>query len=124
MPTVREDNDKLNGIIFRLYDSKPGDRVVHLLASDGSRHVLIAKGVKKGTSRKAHAIDLLNYVQVKVSGKGDMPLITDIKLIDKFEGFKSSYKGLIFVQLICEVLHIFILEKQEEVGYFKIFLTY
>jgi recombinational DNA repair protein (RecF pathway) len=52
MPTVREDNDKLNGIIFRLYDSKPGDRVVHLLASDGSRHVLIAKGVKKGTSKK------------------------------------------------------------------------
>jgi len=116
---MREENDKLTGVIFRLNDSKPGDKVVHILASDGSRRVVIAKGVKKSTSRKAHAVDLMNLVQVKTTGRSNMPLVTDIKLLDKYERFKKTYKGLLFAQLVCEILHFFVQEEQEEVGYYR-----
>jgi len=116
---MREENDKLTGVIFRLNDSKPGDKVVHILASDGSRRVVIANGVKKSTSRKAHAVDLMNLVQVKTTGRSNMPLVTDIKLLDKYERFKKTYKGLLFAQLVCEILHLFVQEEQEEIGYYR-----
>lgn len=107
------------GIVFRTFNAQEADKVVHLLTEDGSRLALAAKGVRRATSRKAHAIDLLNKVNVKTTGSGELPTITEAKLINQHAQFKSNYEFITFTQFICEVVDIFVQELEEEKGYYR-----
>lgn len=81
---------------------------------------MIAKGIKKAKSRKAHAIDLLNFVQVKlVQGKGSLPILTEVRLINDFNKFKQTYSGLMFTQQVCELIKFFAEEGQEDPGIYQ-----
>lgn len=99
--------------------AKEADLVLYLLDANGSQHTMVAKGVKKPKSRKAHAIDLLNKVEVKLSHGTGLALITEIKLLGNSRQFKSSYSGLLFVQLICEIIQEFAQEEHDEAGLYN-----
>lgn len=102
-----------------MHDSKEADRVVHLMLEDGSRLVAFAAGLKKSSSRKAHAIDLLNQVQLKlVEGKSGMPLITEAKLLNGNDKLKNALPGLMFIQACCELMDLFTQEEFPESGYY------
>lgn len=107
-------------VVFNTHHAKNADKVVHLLLENGSHKVVIAKGVKKPTSRKAHAIDLLNSVSCKVvAGRGPLDVLTEVKLLSQNSKFKQDYKGLLFVQAVSEVINIFAQEDQQEPGYYN-----
>ncbi|MCA9379452.1 DNA repair protein RecO, partial [Candidatus Dojkabacteria bacterium] len=109
----------ITGIIFRMFDAQEADRVVHILTNDGSRLPVFARGVRKATSRKAHAIDLLNKVECKLVGTGSLSTVTEVKLLSQHGQFKRNYPLLMLSQLICEVIDIFAAEDQEEAGYYR-----
>jgi DNA repair protein RecO (recombination protein O) len=91
----------IDAVVIKMYNAKDADRVVHFIASDGSRMVAMAKGIKKTNSRKAHAIDLLNQVSVKlIKGKGELGIITEAKLTRDCTQFKADYSGLMFLQAV------------------------
>lgn len=92
------------GLIINLFNAKEADKVLHLLTDTGSKLSLIAKGVKKTASKKAHAIDLLNLVEVKVENGTQLPLLSEIKLINAFSHLKKDYLGLCFTQAACEII--------------------
>lgn len=92
---------------------------MYLLTEQGTKTVLSAKGVRKATSRKAHAVDLLNTVEVKYSQLGEIGIISEIKLIDQHRQFKQNLQGLLFVESVCELLSIFVQEEVHEPGYFR-----
>lgn len=106
-------------IIFRLYNSKDADRVVVGLTDNGERMSVLAKGVRKSTSRKAHAVDLLNFVEIKTAGGKQLPILSEIKLLNNAQQFKQTYQGLMFVHLVSEVLHLCVQEGADETAYFK-----
>ncbi len=107
------------GIIYRMLAAKEADAVLYLLDQTGSQHTIVAKGIKKPKSRKAHAIDLLNQVEVKLTDSGGLPMITEIKLVNNPKQFKQDYAGLMFVQLICEIVQEFAQAEQNESGLYN-----
>lgn len=109
----------ITGIIFRTFNAQEADKVIHMLTEDGSRLALAAKGVRRATSRKAHAIDVLNKVNVKTTGNSELATITEAKLINQHAQFKSGYELITFTQLICEIVDIFVQEFEEEKGYYR-----
>lgn len=113
------DHKSVSGYIYRMFNSKEADRVVSLIDDHGEKITLVAKGVKKPGSRKSHALDLLSRIDCKTTTLGSLPMITDIKLIKSPDILKSSYSGLIFVQLICEVVDQYVQVNQEDKGYYN-----
>lgn len=107
------------GIVFRTFNAQEADKIIHMLTEDGSRLALAAKGVRRATSRKAHAIDLLNKVQVKTTSNQELPTITEAKLISQHQQFKTNYSLISFTQFICEVIDLFVQEQEEEKGYYR-----
>jgi DNA repair protein RecO len=110
----------LEGVVIKMFNAKDADRVIHLVLEDGSKLAVVAQGVKKATSRKAHAIDLLNKIQIKLTrSKGSLESISEVRLLNAHRQFKTDYAGLIFCQAICEVVGIFVQEQADESAYFR-----
>lgn len=112
------ESQNTTGIIFRLYSSKDADKVVHFINEQGSRQVMVAKGVGKPNSRKAYSIDLLNQVKLKLATGLGLPLATEVKLVRTPDVFKQSYAGFMLVNLVCEIVDVFVQEEHDEPGYY------
>jgi DNA repair protein RecO len=112
--------EPITGFIFRLYDAKEADKVVHLLNTEGKKMTLYARGVKKPKSRKAYAIDLLNHVKVKLErAQGEMLPISEIQLIQQPRRLVQDYQGILCLQTVCEIISIFATEEVDEPALYK-----
>jgi DNA repair protein RecO len=92
------------GIIYRIYSSGQSDKIINVIDQDGSKNTLLAKGAKKSTSRKSHSIELCNSVELKTIEGYQLPLITEIKVINEFIDWKRDNAGMLLIQLFCEVI--------------------
>jgi len=110
----------IKGIIYKMYNSGSADKVINLIDEQGHKNVLLAKGVKKPTSRKAFSIDLGNYLQCKVVDGYALPLVTEVKLLDEFAHWKKDFKKMIVLQFFCEVIDKFCFEENTDAALFKI----
>ncbi len=89
------------------------------MTESGTKLAAAAPGVKRSTSRKAHAIDLLNTVSVKLAHGQGLDTITEVQLLSSHQQFKQDYPGLMFVELVCELVSLFLQEGQDEPGYYR-----
>lgn len=110
----------IKGIIYRMYNSSAADKVLYIIDHDGEKNIVIAKGVKKQNSKKAHSIDLCNYVNAKTVGGYNLPILTDIKLTDDFPHWKNDYRKIFYLHLFCEVIDKFCYEENKDAALFKI----
>lgn len=116
---MKRDN-KLTGLVINLFNAKEADKVVHLLVENGSKVPILAKGIKKAASKKAHAIDLLNLIDAKFEPGVQLAILTDTKLIESFSKFKEDYLGLCFTQAVCELLSLVTQEEVEDSALFNV----
>lgn len=97
----------ITGIIYRTFPAQEADKVVYLLTEAGEKLTCVGKGARKSTSRKAHAIDLLNEVTIKTTGKASgregLEMITEARLLDQNLQWKKGLSHLAAAQLICEL---------------------
>lgn len=118
---MRSNNTK--GIIYRIYSSGQSDKIIHLIDSEGAKNTLLAKGAKKSTSRKSHSIELCNQVEVKSLEGYQIPIITEIKVINEFLRWKKDNLGMLVIQLFCEVIDKLCYENNKDKDLFYIFFN-
>ncbi|SRR5260221_6950871 len=110
----------LKGIVYRMFNSGQADKIIYIMDLEGSKHILMAKGIKKPNSRKSNSIDLGNYIEAGILDGYQIPIITEIKLLDEFTAFKKNFNNMLFLQLICEVIDKVSLEGYKDDYLFKI----
>jgi DNA repair protein RecO len=108
------------GFIISTYDAKEADKVLVVLNNQGEQLAMLAKGVKKGTSRKSHAVDLLNLVQYKTETGVQLPVLTEVRLINNFAVVKQDFTGLLVAQAICELTKITTAEGSTELRIYQL----
>ncbi|MFS8130573.1 MAG: DNA repair protein RecO [Candidatus Dojkabacteria bacterium] len=107
------------GIIYRVFNSGAQDKVVYLIQEDGTKLACIAKSVKKAGSRKAHALEIGNLVTLKAL-PGNLASITEMSLVKEFNDWKKDFKGMVLLQLLCEVMDDFCYEENKDVELYEI----
>lgn len=112
---------RIEGIIYRVYNSKEADKVINLIDKKGSSVPVLVKGVKKPKSRKAHTVDLCNHVIVNTIEGYNVPIANEIKLKDEFLQWKNDFKTIVFLQFICEALDKFTVEESSDPEIFTLF---
>lgn len=112
---------QFKGIIYRIFNSGSLDKVVFAIDEEGSKVSSIAKSIKKQTSKKAHAVELGNFVKGSYVANGaGLSLLTDLKIIKEFHFWKSEYQQMMFLQLFCEITDEFCYEENKDEELFKI----
>lgn len=90
-------------IVLRNRDFGEADRVLVLFTKNHGKLRVIAKGVRRPTSRKGGNLDLLNHVRVFINKGRNLDLVTQAQAINTFSDLKKEVKSVSKAYYICEI---------------------
>jgi len=100
---VREFRD--DAVVLRTYKSREYDRVVVLWTREHGKVRVIAKGVRKTTSRLGAALEALAYVRVDlVATRGDLYVARHVAHLEHLATLRSSYDRINAGYAVVEVV--------------------
>lgn len=112
-------NTKLiKGIIYRVHNSGVSDKLFHILTSEGNKVSVVAKSVRNKSGKRSSLIEIGNFVEVKVLEGYNLPILTEIKVINEFREFKNDYNLIVILQVAMEIVDKFAYEGIEDSSLF------
>lgn len=110
------------GIVLARKNYGEADRIISVYSKTHGRLSLIAKGVRKLTSRKRGHIEVFSLINFQaITGRG-LDIITEVELIDNFENIRKSLKKVSLAYFFCEVIGKITHENQKNVDLFILIL--
>ncbi len=104
---------KCEGIVLKRKDFGEADRVLTVFTLQKGKISIVAKGVRRVTSRRAGNVELLNRVQMYLYvGKG-MPILTEAESLETFSKLKEDLTLSTYAFHIIELVNKLTVENQE-----------
>lgn len=104
---------KTEGIILKRRNFEEADRILTVFTLHKGKISVLAKGVRRITSRRAGNVELLNRVVMYLhQGKG-MPLLTEAESLETFQKIKSDLTLSTYAYHIIELVDKMTAENQE-----------
>ena len=92
------------GIVLARRSYSEADRIISIITKDHGRVVVLAKGVRKPTSRKRGHLEVFSQIRFSVShGKG-LDIITEAETIDNFGEVRRDLKRAALAYFFMEVI--------------------
>ena len=115
---------KSEGIVLGRQDYGEADRIIHIFSRDYGKVTLIAKGVRKITSRKRGHIEIfmkLNFSAVR--GRG-LDIISEAEQIDSYNAIRKDLKQVSLAYYFTEVVGRLMHEGDENDSIYQILSSY
>lgn len=104
---------KTEGIVLKRRNFGEADRILTFFSKDRGKITILAKGVRRITSRRAGNIELLNRVIIYLhQGKG-MPILTEAQSLDTFPLLKGDLTLSTYAYHVIELVDKLTAENQE-----------
>lgn len=92
------------GIVVRVMDSGEADKYISIISENHGLVLLMARGVRRPTSKKSPHLDLFNLIKFSV-GRGDITrYLNQVESIAFFPGIKSDYSKVGISMTVAEIL--------------------
>jgi DNA repair protein RecO (recombination protein O) len=104
---------KLECFIIKRKNYKEADKVITIFSKEKGKIILIAKGIRKISSKRAASLELFNHVQMEVAKTPGMDVITEVKLLESYQSFSQSIAKANIAYRIVELIDKLIPEKEE-----------
>lgn len=97
---------KDTGYIIKRFNYSEADKFITILTLENGKIDVLAKGVRKATSRRAAHLELLNKISFQAVSKGQSGryVLADTKLIESHTKLKETLDQLKVLFTICELL--------------------
>ncbi len=95
---------KDRGFILKRVNFGDSDRYITIFTRYNGKIELVAKGVRKITSRRASAVELLNLIEFQTIKGPRNYILTETKLIDPFGELKNDLANIEKVFTTCELI--------------------
>ncbi len=104
---------KTEGIVLKRRNFGEADRILTVFSKDKGKIAVVAKGVRRITSRRAGNVELLNRVVIYLhQGKG-MPILTEATSLDTYQKLKEDLTLSTYAYHIIELMDKLTAENQE-----------
>ena len=98
------DSYKSEGVVLKRINYGEADRIVTIFSKQHGKTALIAKGIRRMTSRKRGSLEIFNQISFYAArGKG-MDIITEAEVIESFSILRNDLKKVGAAYEICEVV--------------------
>ncbi len=104
--------------------SKEADKIITLFTKDHGKLVVIAKGVKKISSRKRGNIELFSHIKTSIVNSHDFGLMTEAQLLESFENIRKSLKKTAVAYFMVEVVAKVAQQEEKNIEIFDLLLNY
>ena len=93
------------GIVIKRHDFGEADKIVSLYTKTFGKITLMARGLRKITSKRAGSLDLFNLVRFHaVSGRGEIDTLTEVELMTDFSNWKKHLGRVNIAYQLCEMI--------------------
>lgn len=115
---------KTEGIVLRRANFGEADRIVTLYTKHYGKVSLVAKGIRRLTSRKRGDLEIFNRVKLSaVNGRG-MDLVTETETLSSFISWRKNLKKVAAAYEICEILDRLTPENTEQEEIYDLLFTF
>ena len=104
---------KTEGIILKRKNFGEADRILTVFTLSRGKISIVAKGVRRVTSRRAGNVELLNRVSLFLYQAKGMPLLTEAESIETYSKIKSNLALSTYAYHIIELIDKLTAENQE-----------
>ncbi len=111
---------KAQGIILSRKNIGEADRVVTVFTKEYGKLRLIAKGIRRVTSRRAPYLEVFTQCTLMVHKGSSMDSITEAQPIEAFERVRLDLARVSIAYLYCELISVLLAEKQEHVDIYDL----
>lgn len=95
---------KTEGIILSTKNYSEADRILIVFTRSYGKLALMAKGVRRLTSRKRGSLEVFNQIKFSVSQSHGMGLITEVEIINPHSPIRKNLKKITLAYYFSEVL--------------------
>lgn len=78
------------GVVLSSREYSEADRLISVFTSDNGRLMLIAKGVRRLTSRKRGSLEMFSLIKFSARKSTDLDIITEVEIINSFDRIRQS----------------------------------
>ncbi len=93
------------GFVVKRVNLGEADRFVTFFTQNNGKVEVLAKGARKITSRRSSHIELLNLVRFHSVKTAKNFILTEIELLNSYEGRKDTLKQCEIAFLVCELIN-------------------
>lgn len=95
--------DRVEALILRIDSYKESDGLLQILSKEHGKMTVLAKGVMKGSSKNAHAVQPVTHCNMIVDVKESISLLHTATIIDYYRPIKEDIHKLAVASLIGEI---------------------
>lgn len=110
---------KTEGIIIKRKNFGEADRILTVFTKNHGKIKIVAKGVRKISSRRSSHVELLNQSILTIHD-GKIPILTEAETIKHYSILKNDLKKCGFAFYICELIDGLLAEHQENCAVFSL----
>jgi DNA repair protein RecO (recombination protein O) len=93
------------GIVLKHFNLGETDQIITFFTRDHGKISLLAKGVRKITSKRAGSLDLFSLVRAAaVSGRGQLDTLTEVQLLTAHQNWKKHLGRIALAYQLCEIV--------------------
>lgn len=113
---------KIDGIILKRRNTGETDRIITIFTKEYGKLRLLAKGVRRVSSRRAPHLEIFSHVIMMIHKGKTMDIITEAESLDHFEELRSDLSRVSAGYYLCELVNSLTPEKQEHRNVFALLL--
>lgn len=117
-------NYKTEGIIIKRINYKEADKILTVFTKELGKITVLAKGVRKLTSRKKGSLELYNRCNLYVARGKTFDIVTETEILDFFPQNKISFEKLGRIYYLTEVIDRLVPEKVPEAKIYQTLINF
>jgi DNA repair protein RecO (recombination protein O) len=102
--TVRERLYRTHAVVLSRRDYNDADRILTVFTPDLGKRELLAKGVRKTTSRKAGHLEPLAHTSLLVAQARTWDIITEAVTVESFRHLRDNLEAIGYASYLCELI--------------------
>ena len=93
------------GIVIKRQNFGEAGKIITLFTREKGKINLLAKGIRKTTSKRAGSLELFNRVKISaVKGRGELDTLTEVLLVENFARWRKYLGRITIAYQLCEVV--------------------
>lgn len=93
------------GIVIKRSNLGETDRIITLYTLHTGKLSLVAKGIRRSTSRRAGSFELFNHIRASViDTRGELGLVTEVEVLNSFSGWRIHLGRVYLAYQLCEIV--------------------
>lgn len=115
---------KTEGVIIKRINYGEADKILTIFTKHYGKITVIAKGIRKMTSRKKGSLELFNQSVLYLARGKNFDIVTEVETINNFLSHKINFEKLGRIYYFCEVVDRLTAERVEEANIYQILVDY